>query len=253
MSTLSIAIIAKNEEQNLRKLLPLVQHLAHEIVVVVDSSTTDETAEYCRQFGAMVFIEDWKGLVAQKQSMLDKCTQEWILSLDCDEFPDALMIDDIAQVVARNEAGRFLVRRRTVYLGRALEHAWQPDVHLRLVPRSAQPHIVSINGHDMIQCQALPQRVLKGWLMHYSYTSIRHHFEKTLWYARIGAENYASRGKRFSALNLFLNPCIAFVKMGILRGALLDGIPGLLACVSTWLHVFLKYAMLWEIQHKKSS
>ncbi len=254
MLPLTIAIIAQNEEQNLRKLLPLIQGLAKEIIVV-DGQSIDTTVELCRAAGAKVFIEEWKGHVAQKQSALSKCSEAWILFLDCDELPDAELLKSVRNTVGHNIPGAFCVQRKTVYLGRVMQHAWQPDVHLRLVHRSLEPRIVSVNGHDALQSSATTSSKLQGWLMHYSYRDIAHHYEKTLLYARMGADEYARQGRTFHLLQLLVNPAIAFLKMAILRHGLLDGIPGLLACCSTWLHVFLKYAMLWERQRstKKSS
>ena len=57
---LSVALITKNEEDRLPKTLEAVKDLADEIVVV-DSGSTDRTAEVARSFGAKVFTEEWKG------------------------------------------------------------------------------------------------------------------------------------------------------------------------------------------------
>lgn len=81
--TLSVAIITLNEEANLPRTLESVKW-ADEIVVV-DSGSTDKTCDIARSFGAKVFVEPWKGFAAQKNSALDKCTSDWILSLDADE------------------------------------------------------------------------------------------------------------------------------------------------------------------------
>src|SRR5436309_1919293 len=81
--TLSVAIITKNEEANIRRTLESVRW-ADEIVVV-DSGSTDRTCEIAREMGAKVFVEEWKGFAAQKNSAIEKCTGDWILSLDADE------------------------------------------------------------------------------------------------------------------------------------------------------------------------
>ena len=86
--TLSVVIITHNEEANLARTLesvrPLVSGGRGEIIVV-DSGSTDRTVEIAKSFGAKVFIEEWKGYAAQKNSAIDKATGDWILSLDADE------------------------------------------------------------------------------------------------------------------------------------------------------------------------
>ncbi|MGC2401353.1 MAG: glycosyltransferase family 2 protein, partial [Acidobacteriaceae bacterium] len=81
--TLSVAIITRNEEANLERTLLSVSW-ADEIVVV-DSGSNDRTEEIARRFGSQFFLEEWKGFAGQKNSALEKCTGDWILSLDADE------------------------------------------------------------------------------------------------------------------------------------------------------------------------
>jgi glycosyltransferase involved in cell wall biosynthesis len=248
MLPLSIAIIAKNEEQSLQRLLPVVCALAKQVVVVADSASTDATVKVCRDYGVMVVEEPWRGSIEQKNRAIDLCTEEWIWSLDADEVPDHQLLASVQAFISTTNAGAARVQRRTVYLGKKLRYAWQPDVHLRLVHRSLQPRFVNHNGHDKMQCSAQQALLLRGWLDHYSFSSIAHHFEKTVYYARLGADDYYARGRRAGVLNLIVNPAVAWLKMSVMRGALLDGFPGVLAGLSAWLHVFLKYAMLIQKQ-----
>jgi len=85
---LSVVIITHNEEANigrtLASVLPLIADGKGEIIVV-DSGSTDRTVAIAKSFGAKVFIEEWKGYAAQKNSAIDKAEGDWILSLDADE------------------------------------------------------------------------------------------------------------------------------------------------------------------------
>src|SRR5436305_12289553 len=86
--TLSVVIITYNEEANLGRTLESVQPLVAEgkgEIIVVDSGSTDRTVEIAKSHGAKVFIEDWKGYAAQKNSAIEKARGAWILSLDADE------------------------------------------------------------------------------------------------------------------------------------------------------------------------
>src|SRR5712671_1230726 len=85
---LCVVIITFNEEANLGRTLGSVQPLVADgkgEVIVVDSGSTDHTVEIAKSFGAQIFVEEWKGYAAQKNSAIDKATGDWILSLDADE------------------------------------------------------------------------------------------------------------------------------------------------------------------------
>lgn len=97
---LSVVIITKNEEANLPRTLESVKPLVangHGEIIVVDSGSTDRTVEIAKSYGAKVFVEEWKGFAAQKNSAIEKAAGEWVLSLDADEAVDAQLAANIAR------------------------------------------------------------------------------------------------------------------------------------------------------------
>ena len=85
---LSVVIVTFNEEANLGRTLESVKPLVADgkgEIIIVDSGSTDRTVEIAVSFGAKVFVEEWKGFAAQKNSAIDKAEGDWILSLDADE------------------------------------------------------------------------------------------------------------------------------------------------------------------------
>jgi glycosyltransferase involved in cell wall biosynthesis len=85
---LSVVIITFNEEANIGRTLASVQPLVADgkgEIIVVDSGSTDRTVEIAKSYGARVFVEEWKGYAAQKNSAIEKAEWDWILSLDADE------------------------------------------------------------------------------------------------------------------------------------------------------------------------
>src|SRR5579862_5426801 len=138
-STLSVAIITYNEEENLPHTLKSVR-FADE-VVVVDSGSTDRTVEIAKSFGAKVFVEKWKGFAAQKNSAIDKCVGTWVLSLDADEELTGELQAEIGAMLDA-DAGMtppvdgYRLRLRHVFLGRWMRYGgYYPDLKLRLFRR----------------------------------------------------------------------------------------------------------------------
>ena len=96
---LSVVIITFNEEANIRRTLQSVMPLVSDgkgEIIVVDSGSTDRTAEIAKSLGAKVFGEEWKGYAAQKNSAIDKATGDWILSLDADEEAEQALVNELA-------------------------------------------------------------------------------------------------------------------------------------------------------------
>src|SRR5688500_18330739 len=82
--TLSAVVITKNEEAVIRRCLESLAWADE--VVVMDSGSTDRTVEICRELGAKVYDADWQGPATQRNRGIEKCSGEWILALDADEW-----------------------------------------------------------------------------------------------------------------------------------------------------------------------
>ena len=246
---LSVALISLNEEENLPKTLNAVKDIADEIIII-DSGSTDKTVEIAKQFNAKIFQEDWKGFTAQKNSLIEKCSGEWILFLDCDEVLSQELAREIQTTIQNTSYDGFFINRKTVYLGKVLNYAWQPDLKLRLVRSSAKPQWHGTIVHEKLTIAGKTAK-LKHPLFHYSYKNAFEHFTKSVKYARLSAESYYKRGKKFRVYNLLLNPLWAFSKELIIKRGFLDGIRGLAVAWSHSLTTFLKYLFLWEKNLKK--
>lgn len=83
--TLSVCIIAKNEEKNLTDCFRSVVGVADEIVLV-DTGSQDRTYEIARNFGAKVIDSPWQNDFSQARNVaLEAARMSHILSIDADE------------------------------------------------------------------------------------------------------------------------------------------------------------------------
>lgn len=249
-STLSVAIITYNEEENLSRTLESVCDIASEIIIV-DSNSKDRTVEIARSFGAKVYIQEWLGFTKQKNSLIDKCSSDWILFIDADEVPSKELIKSLDLLLEEgSENVAYKLNIRTFYLGKLLKHSWQPDIKLRLVRREACPLWQGDEVHEVLSLGDTKQyskiSLINGDITHYSYKNIYHHFEKTIKYAKLQADSYYNRGKKPSLLKLIFNPFFSFIKLYFIHLGFLDGKRGLIAGMSAYIYTFLKYAFLWE-------
>jgi tetratricopeptide (TPR) repeat protein len=85
MPSLSTCIIARNEEDNLRRALTSVREVVDEIVVT-DTGSTDNTIAVAQAFGARVSHFEWcDDFSAAYNYCLDQARTDWIFLLDADE------------------------------------------------------------------------------------------------------------------------------------------------------------------------
>ncbi|MBZ4687659.1 MAG: hypothetical protein JG764_1292 [Clostridiales bacterium] len=83
--TITLAMIVKNEEENLQACLDSVSHQVDEIVIV-DTGSTDSTLEIARKFTNKIYRYPWDDdFSAARNFAIEKASSEWILSLDADE------------------------------------------------------------------------------------------------------------------------------------------------------------------------
>ncbi|WP_309359190.1 glycosyltransferase family 2 protein [Oryzomonas sp.] len=244
--TLSVSVISFNEESNIERCLEAVRDIATEIIVV-DSMSTDRTAEIAKACGARVFIEQWKGHVAQKNSAFEKCTCEWILALDCDEVVSPELKRSIVCTIERGECTGYQVNRKTIYLGKWINHAWYPDWNLRLIRRNSGSW-TGLDPHDSLVTAGKVGR-LTGDLYHFSFQDFQDCLQRTVRYAVSASQSYQRDGRRVRFHNLLINPLHGFIKHYFVKKGFLDGLPGFVISVMSAITIFMKYVLLWERQH----
>jgi len=246
---LSVALLSFNEEKRIARTLDSVKNIADEIITI-DSHSTDQTLVIAAQYGVKCFSEDWKGFIGQRNSSIAKCTGEWILCLDCDEVLTPELQTEILDTIKSDKAAdAYNISRKSVYLGKELNHAWMPDYKLRLFKKSATPKSGGYEPHDVISVNGSIGR-LKNVMLHYSYDSLADHYTRLIKYAKASAESYHKMGKKFKLSKLIFNPLNAFVKEYLIKRGCFDGMHGLSAAVSLSFYTFLKYLFLWDLGRK---
>jgi glycosyltransferase involved in cell wall biosynthesis len=251
---LSVAYITRDEEKRLPQSLEAIKSIADEIVVV-DSGSTDNTIPMAKAYGCIVISRNWTGYGNQKNAALDACSGDIILSLDADELPDRDLIASIAgikEMPLESLADGYNIKRKSFFLGKKLEYSWQPDVHLRLVKKGAKASWSDSAVHEKLILESHSINELKGFLNHYTYSSISHQMAKMNDYALLSAKQMYKNGKKpIGRGALVFRTIWRFKKHYFLKRGFLDGYPGLIASMGETVYSYLKYAYLYEL-HQKS-
>jgi glycosyltransferase involved in cell wall biosynthesis len=255
--TISVAIVAMDEETNIGRTLASVRW-ADEIVLV-DSGSKDRTCEIARELGARVTVEPWRGYVAQKQYAIDLCTKDWVLLLDADEEVSPGLAEEIRAAIARPNAVRgYKLPRKNLFLGRWIRHGgFYPDPKLRLF-RRGQGFITGHDPHDRCELTSdvpgkapLQTQQFKNALIHYTYPTLTLYLSHMNRYSSLGAQLAIAKGYRsFSFVNIVLRPLATFVYNYFFRLGFLDGREGLLLHLYHAGYVSWKYAKAWELSRQ---
>ncbi len=102
---ISAYIRTKNEERMIGDVIRAAQQVASE-VVIVDSGSTDRTAEIAEELGARVLRAPWLGGGKQKRIGEDACSHDWLLDLDADEIVTPELAQEIRDLFAKGEPPR---------------------------------------------------------------------------------------------------------------------------------------------------
>lgn len=85
MPTISVTIICKNEQENLKRLFPCLG-FADE-VVFVDTGSTDDSVKIATSFGAKIYEFEWCDDFAKARNFaISKASCEYIMWVDCDDI-----------------------------------------------------------------------------------------------------------------------------------------------------------------------
>jgi glycosyltransferase involved in cell wall biosynthesis len=283
---ISVVIITYNEEANLARTLESVKPLVRDgqgEIIVVDSGSTDRTAEIAKLHGAKLFVEAWKGFAAQKNSAIEKAAGDWILSLDADEELEPALQQSLAETLhaleqlkaargqtdahpltiedaerdvklhmgsipGENFAG-FWIPRKNEFLGHWIKHGgFWPDPKLRLFRRGTAS-FENRPVHETVKIHGETTRIREGALLHHSYPTVSDYIEHMDRYSSLGAQMVVTGGAQpFLFLHIIFRPALTFLYNYLFRLGFLDGRIGLQFHLHHAVYVFWKYAKAWELR-----
>lgn len=246
MARLSVALIVRNEAQNLPACLEQVRW-ADEIVVL-DAGSTDATLDIARRYTDKVFVAaDWQGYGVQRQRAQAHATGDWVFMLDADERVTPELRSAIEKVVAEDRRDRvYAVPRLSWVFGRFIRHGgWYPDRVIRLYARDRARYNDALVHEKLVYDSAMQVENLQGDLLHYTYRDLEHYLVKSAGYAAAWAAQRKAKGKTASLSQGLVHGIGCFLRMYVFRAGFLDGRQGLLLALLSAHSTFVKYADLW--------
>ncbi|MDR3088517.1 MAG: glycosyltransferase family 2 protein [Desulfobulbaceae bacterium] len=178
MSDLSVIILTFNEEIHIRRCIENVRPVAKD-VFVVDSFSTDKTAEIAASLGAKVFKNKWENNHARQFNWglgnLPIQTK-WVLRLDADEYLMPELIEELGAKLdtLAPEITGVILKRRHIFLGRWVKNGIYPIKLLRIFQ----------TGHAICEERWMDENIqlLDGFAIEFSHDFVDHNLNNLSWW-----------------------------------------------------------------------
>ncbi len=247
---LSVIIITKNEEKNIKECLESVKW-ADEIILV-DAFSEDKTIEIAKNYTNKIFQREWTGFAEQKQFSLKLASYEWILSLDADERVSHSLKQKLLYLLEHKEEleafDGYSIKRDNFFLGKKIKGCgWNKDFQLRLFKKS-KAKVTERLVHEGFEVSGRTVKINEP-IIHMSYRSIDEVIKKINYYSSLEALEKSTKNKA-SILKVIFYPPVYFIQHFILRYGFIDGVHGFLVSFFHALTKMLVQIKIWELQHK---
>jgi glycosyltransferase involved in cell wall biosynthesis len=277
----SVLIPIKNEAENLPRCLACVQW-ADEIFVV-DSQSTDNSAEVAERHGAKVVQFEFNGTWPKKKNWALEhlpFKNDWVFILDADEVLPAEAGIEIANAIGTTSAiAGYWINRRFFFLGRWLRHSYYPNWNLRLFRHAlgryerltiAETRSGDNEVHEHVIVEG-PTGRLRCKIDHYAFPSIEVFIEKhnrySNWEARVSADKFlhgssdelsaapVERRRRLKMLShrLPFRPLMRFLYIYVWQKGFLDGRNGYYFARLHAIYEFLSVAKTYELRRRSET
>lgn len=246
MASLSVFVITKDESHNIEACL-LSAAFADEIVVL-DSGSTDNTAEIAQAMGARVSVSrDWQGFGIQKNRAIALTGNEWVLSLDADERISIELKAEIQAALAAPAFDVYSFPRLSSYCGQYMRHSgWYPDRVARLFRRKSAVFSVDLVHEKLLTLCEVGE--LRSVLMHESFRDFETVLDKVNRYSSAGAKSLLAKGRRSSPAKAVGHGLWAFFRTYFFQLGFLDGQMGFALAMSNAEGTYYRYLKLWLLR-----
>jgi glycosyltransferase involved in cell wall biosynthesis len=245
MQKISAYILTYNEAEKIEAAVGSV--LWADEVVVVDSFSTDRTAEIATSLGARVVQLPFNGFGELRNRAIETCKYEWIFSLDADERCTEAVRDEILALLAgepQNDVYR--VPRKSYLMGRWIRGSgWYPNFRQPQLFRKGSMRYTLEPVHEGYEVLSKkPAGTLKNAIWQFPFRNLEEVIRKMNRYSSLGVPKLA--GKRVSMASALGHGLWAFLKHYIFKLGFIDGWAGFVIALGNFEGTFYRYAKRYE-------
>ncbi len=244
---ISVVVNTYNAEQHLDKVLTAVKDFDE--ILICDMESTDGTLDIARRHGCRIVTFERKQyniVEPAREYAIHEAANNWVLVVDADELVTPALRDYLYDIIKKADSPDGLyIPRKNYFMGRFMRCHY-PDHILRFFRKDKThwPAIIhcvpEVNG----RVEKIPANRKELAFEHLANDTIENIVSKTNQYTRNELER--KRYKHYGLMAFFWRPFFRFFKTYILKGAILDGIPGFIKSVLEGYYQFIFLAKKYE-------
>ena len=242
--SISAVVLARNEEQNIKKCLDRLKFASE--TIVIDDSSTDKTRKIASNLKARVYTTHNKDFSEMRNLAKEYAKSDWLLYVDSDELVTDKLAAEIKLSVKENFSA-FAIVRQNYFFGVLWPHS---ENMIRLIKKDA---LIGWLGkvHETARIKGDIGQ-LKNPILHYTHNDLSLMVDKTNEWSEIEAElRFKSGHPQVSWWRLFRVMFTAFWNSYVGQKGYKAGVIGLIESIYQSFSIFVTYAKLWEKQRKK--
>lgn len=254
MNNISILLLTKNEQENLKQWGGWIHKLTNiNEIVVIDDESTDNTINILKSLATKklsinIFKRKLENDFAKQRNFgLTKCKNNWVFSIDADETLTDTAIEYINKLdVAKGQ--NYAFKRNIIYLGHTISHGQCiDDSPIKLFNKNEGKFVNPV--HEIWESESITTDTYEA-INHYSIKSLSLFLEKINQYSSIRAQELFDQGHKPHLWEIILYPKLKFIDLYILKFGFLDGTTGIILSLAMAFNSFLVRSKLWHLSQK---
>ena len=247
MNKISVVINTYQAALHLDRVLDAVKDFDE--VLICDMESTDETLDIARKHGCRIVTfarREYNIVEPAREYAIHEATHEWVLVVDADEIVTPQLRQYLYQRIQEASCpdGLF-IPRKNYFMGRFMRCHY-PDHILRFFRKDKThwPAIIHCQPEIDGRVEKIPAKRRELAFEHLANDSVENIVSKTNQYTRNELERKQHR--HYGTLAFLGRPLFRFFKVYILKGAVLDGVPGFIKAVLEGYYQFIFLAKKYE-------
>ncbi|NCN87371.1 MAG: glycosyltransferase family 2 protein [Candidatus Pacebacteria bacterium] len=252
MSTLTVLINTKNEEENIGRCIKSINSIADEILVV-DMNSSDGTVALAEKAGASVIHYKTEHGFADpaRNFALSKVKTDWVFILDADELIESQVKDNIKKLIEDPSFDVYYLPRKNIIFDKWIQYTgWWPDYQPRLFRKGNLDWPGVVHAQPVVKgnVKHLPTKS-EFAITHHNYSSISHFLYKLNRYTTLSAEKTPSQDRKSplssaQTLDKFFSE---FLRRYFAQDGIKDGVHGAGLSILQATYELTTYLKKWEL------
>jgi glycosyltransferase involved in cell wall biosynthesis len=255
--TLSVVILAKNEEQSIGSCIKSASQLfvgdnaLSGEVIIIDDFSSDNTVNLAKNLGAKIYQRRLNSdFSSQRNFGLKKAKGDWVLFLDADELLSTDLTSEIKRKINMPGIDGYFIARQDVFMGKKMQGGDWGKISLMRLGKKDKGRWERwvheewrVNGNTSSLTAVLP---------HSGHKTLSEFVNKLNFYSKIHAESNFKEGKKPSFIKIIIFPLLKFINNFVFKNAYRDGTHGFVYSVFMSFHSFLSWSQLWISKKHKN-